>query len=79
MSHWGADRFVGMSYTFVPFGSDGDATYNQLKKSIDEKLYFAGEHTIAAEPQTMAGAYISGLREAGQIVMSLKRDSATFE
>lgn len=71
-SHWGADPYIGMSYTFVPFGSDGDATYNKLKETVDDRLHFAGEHTIAAEPQTMAGAYLSGLREASKIVMSSK-------
>ncbi|UMM21781.1 hypothetical protein L5515_003314 [Caenorhabditis briggsae] len=73
-SHWGADPYIGMSYTFVPFGSDGDATYNRLKETVDDRIHFAGEHTIAAEPQTMAGAYLSGLREASKIVMSAKRN-----
>ncbi|EFO96523.1 hypothetical protein CRE_24239 [Caenorhabditis remanei] len=74
VSHWGADPYIGMSYTYVPFGSSGDGVYNKLKETIDDRIYFAGEHTIAAEPQTMAGAYLSGLREASKIVMSWKRD-----
>ena len=38
-----------------------------MAKSVNKTLFFAGEHCSYKHPDTVAGAYLSGLRAAGEI------------
>jgi monoamine oxidase len=45
-----------------------------MAESLGDVVYFAGEATSRRYPTTCAGAFLSGLREAGKIMRNLKVD-----
>ena len=72
VARWSKDRFARGSYSSS--GPSMQATdYDTMAQRVGN-LYFAGEHTIGTHPATVHGAYLSGLRAAGEILHSLIGD-----
>jgi len=78
VTRWGSDPFARGSYSFVKVGSSGDS-YEQLRKPINNRVYFAGEATNKYNPATVPGAYASGLRAAGTIQESISTWDDPFD
>lgn len=69
---WSKDRFARGSYSSS--GPSMQPTdYDTMARRVGN-LYFAGEHTIGTHPATVHGAYLSGLRAAGETFHSLIGD-----
>lgn len=71
VTHWHADAFSKMAYSFTPTGSSGD-DYDLIAQEVMDKVYFAGEATNRRYPQSVTGAFLSGIREAEKIHSSLE-------
>merc|ERR1719231_2195572 len=67
VSMWGSDKYARGAYSYVAVGCNGDH-YDALSESINQNLYFAGEHCSRSNPTTCAGAMMSGLLCAEEIV-----------
>ena len=46
---------------------DADNSYLDMSKPVENVVFFAGEHCCKETPDTVGGAYITGLRAAGHI------------
>jgi len=55
------------SYSFTAVGTEMQH-YDDLAQEVNNKLFFAGEHTNADYFSTVHGAYLSGIREADKII-----------
>ncbi|KAI4347173.1 hypothetical protein L6164_008008 [Bauhinia variegata] len=74
-TRWGKDHFTYGSYSYVAVGSSGD-DYDILAESIaDGRVFFAGEATSKHYPATMHGAFLSGMREAANMLRVARRRS----
>ncbi|KAF9608277.1 hypothetical protein IFM89_008562 [Coptis chinensis] len=75
-TRWGKDRFAYGSYSYVAIGASGD-DYDVLAESVgDGRVFFAGEATNRRYPATMHGAFLSGLREAANILRATNKRSS---
>ncbi|GFQ87343.1 lysine-specific histone demethylase 1B [Trichonephila clavata] len=71
LTHW-KEKSPSCSYgSYLKVGRD-QSTYDDMAKSIDDKLFFAGEATFRNMPSSITGAYLSGLREAAKICKDLE-------
>ncbi|KAK6533090.1 hypothetical protein TWF281_007249 [Arthrobotrys megalospora] len=70
VTRWRKDPFAFGSYSYVAPGSTG-ADYDTIAEPINDQIFFAGEHTSRKYPATVHGAYISGLRVAGEVAESV--------
>ena len=64
-TNWAKDEYAGGCYAFCEKNSEN--SYLEMIKPIDDVLYFAGEHCCKETPDTVGGAYSTGLRAAGYI------------
>jgi monoamine oxidase len=69
VSAWSLDPWALGSYSLLAPGASA-ADYRALSQPLAPNLALAGEHTTAEHPSTVHGAYISGLRAAGQLLES---------
>lgn len=64
---WGSNINSFGSYSFATNGS-GPLNFDTLSNAVNNKLFFAGEHTERDYRGTVHGAYLSGIREADKII-----------
>lgn len=64
---WNTNENALGSYTYTAIGSKM-SHFSDLAKSINNKVFFAGEHTHIDYFSTAHGAYLSGIREANKIL-----------
>ena len=63
---WNSDVYTYGSYSFATNGILS-TDFEVFEQPINNKIFFAGEHTIIEYRGTVHGAYLSGLREAKKI------------
>jgi lysine-specific histone demethylase 1B len=67
VSQWRREKMSMMSYSYAAVNSSG-ADYRTMSEDVNHKIFFAGEATNHLYPQTVSGAYLSGIREACKII-----------
>ncbi|XP_046376343.1 lysine-specific histone demethylase 1B-like [Haliotis rufescens] len=70
VTHWRDPSNTGMVYSYLPVGREG-AVYDALAEDVEKKIFFCGEATNRQFPQTVTGAYLSGIREAEKVLMQM--------
>jgi len=68
---WNTDQNSFGCYSFVQQGGETNA-YKVLAKSINDRIYFAGEHTSFDYRSSVHGAYTSGITAANDLIKRFK-------
>lgn len=63
---WGEDPFARGSFSFQAVGSAPEQRI-ALAQPVDDRIFFAGEHTDDVSPGTVQGALASGRRAAAEV------------
>jgi monoamine oxidase len=66
-TRWQSNENSFGAYSFTAVGSEMQH-FDDLAEEINQKLFFAGEHTSIDYFSTAHGAYLSGLREADKMI-----------
>lgn len=66
-TRWSQEPHIGGAYTFVPNGGRS-ADLDAVAQPLNNRIFFAGEHTHRDYRGTVHGAYLSGVREADRII-----------
>lgn len=64
---WSSNENAFGAYSFTAVGTEM-RHFDDLAEAIEDKLFFAGEHTEIDYFSTAHGAYLSGIREADKII-----------
>ncbi len=66
-SRWSRDPWAQGAYSHIPVGGH-PALYQQLAEPVAGRMFFAGEATNPQYPATVHGAFLSGIRAAGEAI-----------
>jgi monoamine oxidase len=69
-TRWNSNENSFGAYSYTAVGTEM-RHFQDLAEEIDDKLFFAGEHTEVDYFSTAHGAYLSGIREADKIIALL--------
>ncbi|MFK8160836.1 MAG: flavin monoamine oxidase family protein [Lewinella sp.] len=64
---WTSNEYTFGAYSFISNGTRS-SDFEAFEQQVEDKLFFAGEHTSRDYRGTVHGAYLSGIREAEKIV-----------
>jgi len=66
-TRWGSNPNSYGAYSFTAVETQM-SHFDEMAEAVENKLFFAGEHTEADYFSTVHGAYLSGIREANKII-----------
>ncbi len=72
-TRWGKDPFSLGAYSYLPVGAE-PRHIKLLQKTVDDRLYFAGEATSLTDSATVHGAYTTGVQAAEKIINGFEAD-----
>ena len=70
ITRWNGDPYAKGAYSFIGVGAS-TKEYDELAKPVTNKLFFAGEATSSQYAATVHGAFLSGEREAKNIISAV--------
>jgi monoamine oxidase len=66
-SNWSGDPFAHGTYSYVTPGTES-SYFERFQSVLNDRVYFAGEHTSTTYRSSVHGAYLSGERVATAII-----------